>query len=149
MSADFRPDRPRARSATDIEKGILTELGFTIDHAEWNGHRVPQECEVYLRFFDFVRAVFKKALLSHVHSPHDPWWAWLQHRSLEEVAWWFHKHQQGLSGVETVRDVANTAEYYQRLFALFAEHEILGKVPEQPGPEPGPTPKTFYNWKTP
>lgn len=128
----FSPDRPRVRSATDLEKGLLTELGFQIDHAEWNGHVVPDECHVYLRFFDFVRDLFKDTLLARRTHPGDPWWAWVEGRSLEEVAWWFHKHQQGLPGVETVRDHENSREHYERLFALFAEREVQGSSPRPP-----------------
>lgn len=127
----FSPDRPRARSATDFERLLLTELGFTIDHAEWNGHRVPEQCEVYLRFFDFVRMLFKNVMEARhfkttvenalVGGPMMPreWWAWLETKSLEDLVVVFHAHQRGLP----------VKKNYQGLFALFAEQEITGRIP--------------------
>ncbi len=128
----FSPDRPRARSATDYERLLLTELGFQIDHAEWNGHRVPEQCEVYLRFFDFVRMLFKNAMEARhfkttvesalVGGPMMPreWWAWLETKSLEDLVVAFHAHQRGLPVKK---------KNYQGLFALFAEQEITGRIP--------------------
>lgn len=140
----FSPDRPRVRHATDHEKGLLTELGFKIDHAEWNGHVVPDECHVYLRFFDFVRTLWGTAMEAQNHNvkvesalvggPTMPreWWRWLDRKSLESLVRVFHAHQRGLP----------TKKNYQGLFALFAEQEIRGKLVQVESP--GPLPKSFY-----